>query len=697
LPVTGTQGTEGHDGEQFYVTHCAVADSVLDAAGYTVRAASTRKASELEAAIRYPTYELPIDLGKEPPQPSATPRRLARTEHSAAGAWVAHSVYRPTDTGDVDRSSFTHLLHLADADPLAVLRSWGAGEWCTAYPPVAPQQLPQAPLPVGSLVNDAAVTAFLGNAPAGPTDLSTTVCPQRLRGPAAARRSLFARLHFALLRFIEEPDLKLYVHAEPGLVALLLYGAARLLPQAALANLTFSTFEPHHRNIRDYKLARVVGTYLGTADQDPDLTAAGLVLDTFAPARSSPELLGPLTDLLPPGSTDLVELASRNGWARVDELHHSVVGGEWDARGWLAAAGSLASGKQSLPGPEPAASLPPEPGAATEEVFEAVLLEGEPAAGPTPKSRPGFGSGPPSKAAPVLPPLQPVGGMTYCAQISRTNPACLLFLIDQSKSMADPFPGAGKGEPAGGTPQTKAATVADALNRLLQNVVLRSAKADGVRDYFRVGVIGYGQFVKACLGGSLPNDVLVPVSKLSAQPLRVESRTKLISDGAGGTIEQKVKFPVWFDPEANGQTPMCAAFEAAGRVVKGFVDEFPDAYPPIVLNLTDGIPSDGNPQLAARLLCNQGTSDGAALLFNLLISSKPVQPDYFPSTDDHLTDLGPRLLFRMSSILPPKLWEAANAEGHGLKPRARGVVINADPTAIVRFLDIGTRVTPSGK
>ena len=293
-------------------------------------------------------------------------------------------------------------------------------------------------------------------------------------------------------------------------------------------------------------------------------------------------------------------------------------------------------------------------------------------------------------AAPVskLPPSRPVGSMTYAAQISRTNPACLLFLIDQSKSMADPFHATG---------QTKAGVVADALNRLIQNVVLRSAKADGVRDYFRVGVLGYGQGVRAGLGGSVPFKILIPVSELGAHPLRVETRTKLIPDGVGGVVEQKVKFPVWYDIEASGQTPMCEAFAAAGLAVKGFVEEFPNAFPPIVLNLTDGMPTDGNPQLNARLLTNLGTSDGAALLFNLLISNTPVPADYFPATEERLPDTCSKLLFRMSSVLPPKLWEAAKAEGHALQPKARGVVINADPTAIVRFLDIGTRVTPSGR
>lgn len=279
--------------------------------------------------------------------------------------------------------------------------------------------------------------------------------------------------------------------------------------------------------------------------------------------------------------------------------------------------------------------------------------------------------------------------MPYSAQITRTNPACLLFLLDQSGSMAEPA--------IGGAGQSKAAVVADAVNRLIQNIVLRSAKADGVRDYFRIGVIGYGKGIKAGLGGSLPFEVLIPVSRVGNFPLRVENRTKLIPDGVGGVLEQPVKFPVWYDAEAAGKTPMCEALTAAGLVAESFVNQYPDAYPPLVLNLTDGIPSDGNPLANARKIHSIQTSDGNALLFNLLISSQPVPPDYFPASEEGFTTNFSKLLFRMSCELPPKLWEAAKAEGHNLKPGARGVVLNADPTAIVRFLDIGTRITPSGR
>ena len=82
--------------------------------------------------------------------------------------------------------------------------------------------------------------------------------------------------------------------------------------------------------------------------------------------------------------------------------------------------------------------------------------------------------------------------MPFSAEISRTNPTCLLFLIDQSNSMDGPF--------AGQPGKKKADGVADAINRLLQNLALKCAKSDGIRDYFFVGVIGYGNNVQSALG-----------------------------------------------------------------------------------------------------------------------------------------------------------------------------------------------------
>ncbi|OWK46847.1 hypothetical protein [Fimbriiglobus ruber] len=274
--------------------------------------------------------------------------------------------------------------------------------------------------------------------------------------------------------------------------------------------------------------------------------------------------------------------------------------------------------------------------------------------------------------------------MPYAAEISRTNPACFILLIDQSGSMDDPF---------AGEPDTKkSVVVADGVNKMLQNLVLRSAKADGVRDYFHVAVIGYGKMTHAGLGGRLPTDALVPISRLADSPLRIETRTKTVSDGAGGLLEKSVKVPVWFDPVANGRTPMCEALSAAWLTAREFIERYPTAYPPIVLNLTDGRPSDGNPQDTAKNLRRLATADGNVLLFNLLLSTEPKPPMYFISDGSLLVDLYSKLLFVMSSQLPPRMLQGARAEGFDVEEGARGVVFNADPAAVVRFLDIGTRV-----
>src|SRR5215471_10411615 len=134
--------------------------------------------------------------------------------------------------------------------------------------------------------------------------------------------------------------------------------------------------------------------------------------------------------------------------------------------------------------------------------------------------------------------------MPYTAEISRTNPSCFLFLIDQSGSMQDSF---GSGELA----KNKADGVADAINRLLQNLVIKCAKSEGVRDYYFVGVIGYGAEVGPAFGGALAGQELVPISQVADQPARVEVRVKKVDDGAGGLVDQSVKFPIWFDPVAH--------------------------------------------------------------------------------------------------------------------------------------------------
>jgi hypothetical protein len=274
--------------------------------------------------------------------------------------------------------------------------------------------------------------------------------------------------------------------------------------------------------------------------------------------------------------------------------------------------------------------------------------------------------------------------MPYAAEISRTNPTCLLFLVDQSSSMDGEF---------GGQPgKKKSEGLADAINRLLQNLVLKCAKADGVRDYFHVGVIGYHTEAVAQLANTDDDHALAPISQIADKPIRVETRTRQVDDGSGGVVEQQFRFPVWFEPAAGGKTAMCAALELARRVVADFLAAYPNCYPPLVVNLTDGQPTDGNPLSVARELRSMESSDGKVLLFNGHLSSQPFPPLAFPGDETGLPDVFAKLLYRMSSKLPPRLRTAAAEEGYPVTNESRGFVFNADLVAVIRFLEIGTRV-----
>ncbi len=273
--------------------------------------------------------------------------------------------------------------------------------------------------------------------------------------------------------------------------------------------------------------------------------------------------------------------------------------------------------------------------------------------------------------------------MQYIAEISRSNPSCFLFLIDQSGSMRDPF-GAESGK-------RKADGVADAVNRLLQNLVIKCAKAEGVRDYYYVGVIGYGHRAGSAFAGELSGRDLVPISEVASTPARVEERTRKTEDGAGGLVDETVKFPVWFDPVANGGTPMCQALKRAKSTLENWLAEHPHCFPPIVINITDGEATDGDPSGPAQDLASLKSSDGDVLLFNLHLSSQKATPVEFPDSEEGLPDEYARLLFRMSSRLPDYMRGIAMEEGFKVSENTRGFVFNADIVSVIRFLDIGTR------
>jgi hypothetical protein len=254
----------------------------------------------------------------------------------------------------------------------------------------------------------------------------------------------------------------------------------------------------------------------------------------------------------------------------------------------------------------------------------------------------------------------------YEAEITRENPGCFLFLIDQSGSMGDRIADRREGK-------TKAQGVADAINDLLHDLIIKCTGPEGVRDYFDVGVIGYADTVGSAFTGALANRDLVPLSEVAKNR---------------GPSKDMAGLPISFSPVAEGDTHMCGALNRAYNVVGDWVRRHPDSFPPIVINITDGEATDGDPAEPAHRLASLKTIDGNVLIFNCHISAKRDKPILFPHDAKAIPAYGPRL-FMMSSVLPPKFRETARHLGFDVVDDTRGFAFNVELTDLIKFLDIG--------
>lgn len=273
--------------------------------------------------------------------------------------------------------------------------------------------------------------------------------------------------------------------------------------------------------------------------------------------------------------------------------------------------------------------------------------------------------------------------MPYSAAISRATPTAFMFLIDQSGSMEEKME----------TGATKAQFVADVLNKTLYELIIRCTTADGVRNYFDVSVFAYGgSGVGSGFRGGLSNDFHA-ISEIEQNPLRLEERTKRVPDGAGGLVDQNIKFPVWFDPVSSGGTPMCDGLKKAAEVLVGWCNNHAGSYPPTVIHVSDGQSTDGDPEKIAEMVRNISTDDGQCLLFNLHIDAHDGSAVIFPASESGLPDAHSKLLFRMSSAFPQHLISAASDKGYKVSGESRFFGYKAGYEGIVDFFDIGTRAS----
>jgi hypothetical protein len=276
--------------------------------------------------------------------------------------------------------------------------------------------------------------------------------------------------------------------------------------------------------------------------------------------------------------------------------------------------------------------------------------------------------------------------MGYASEIVKNEPMLLLFLIDQSGSMAGALPD----QPN----RRKADVLADVINDVLRGLIMRCARGESVDDYFNVAIIGYGHKLGSAFSGSLSGCDVVPISALAKMGTRVIKDVKTSNEEAGFAIEQAIRTTRWFDSIAEGGVPMRNAFAQTHTCLQRWLEQHPDCSPPVVIHISNGRSTDGDPAKLMKATASLRSSGGSVLLFNIHISSDASSASIsFPDSTATLPSRDATILFECASPLTYPMRMIANSKhGMDLSDGTRGFVFNGDAALVVRALDVMTGI-----
>lgn len=278
----------------------------------------------------------------------------------------------------------------------------------------------------------------------------------------------------------------------------------------------------------------------------------------------------------------------------------------------------------------------------------------------------------------------------YSARITREHRTAFVLLTDRSGSMAEEVL-------FGRVRVTKADAVAQIINLLVDELVNRCRREEGVRDYFDIAVLEYsGEGVKPLLPGT--GDFIVP-SELVRMPVETRTRHILRRLPDGSEISSALERKEWIKPKASGNTPMGAALAEAERLVRRWCAKPANRYsfPPVVINVTDGEASDA----CYRELCDcadriksTGTQDGNTIFINIHLakrdSGEAVEISFPCSPDELPCHPYARLLWDMSSRMPECFEPAIMESRLNGTPPFRAMSYNCSVDELFSMLTIGS-------
>ena len=243
---------------------------------------------------------------------------------------------------------------------------------------------------------------------------------------------------------------------------------------------------------------------------------------------------------------------------------------------------------------------------------------------------------------------------------------------------------------------SKSEVVAYTANALITELLDRCRRSDGIRNYYDIAVVGYCNDRVESL---LSDNGFTSIKELSD---RIPEATSIAFESMledGSRMLTRHRQHRWIEPLAEGNTPMYEALHQARNLVEEWCEQpqNQESFPPIVINITDGEPTDctDNDLLdVCTLIKRTATADGNTLLINIHICTDNSLPSVIFPMPEELTHAGHkvRLLADCSSTMPEALNNAIHElKGLGATPPYIGMGYNATVVELLSMINIGSR------
>jgi hypothetical protein len=290
----------------------------------------------------------------------------------------------------------------------------------------------------------------------------------------------------------------------------------------------------------------------------------------------------------------------------------------------------------------------------------------------------------------------------YDKKAGSDDPALIVILVDQSSSMSDTY----------FENRSVAETAKFFCDKIIYQILKECEFEGRIKPRFDFAVIGYGSAIRSAMPKIQIEELPISVTRLPETWIKKNSLVDDEQQSSDNNNDKKIgHLPIpleWVETISNGATSMLTAFNKTKEIIEEWISNHPKSFPPVVLNITDGMPTDDiilNQRLETGTLGDVttlpiviiskeiqklGTNNGNVLVCNAHVSAVGGNPDAYPISTSGIIDIMAELTFAMSSIIPDELVQKGIERGLSIQRGSRFFIYNADASSLSGFFEFGS-------